>query len=170
MPAKSSTLSDSLKNDKVKHTKGGIAKKSSKSIVETTSTQVDACVLYKRKLRAMNAREHAIVWVTKNFTETNILPDFCRECMENVCDCKQCEDCDECHEDCIGNGAAFPTIKNKCLKCHPNFSDYETDYLEEIEEGLSKKYDESPFDDDEQDVSDIDSDDCDLYEEGVDSE
>lgn len=179
MPAKSSTLSESLKNDKVKQTKGGIVKKTSTKIPipitssEVVTSEVDPIVLYKRKLRAMNAREHAIVWFATNVAKGNILPETCDECLESVCDCKQCEDCgDKCCEDCLYNCSDFPTIENKCLKCHPNFSDYETDYLEEIEKGLSKKYDKSPFDDsdDEQDELDIDPDDCDVYEEGADSE
>jgi hypothetical protein len=98
------------------------------------TSEVDPIVLYKRKLRAMNAREHAIVWFATNVAKGNILPETCDECLESVCDCKQCEDCgDKCCEDCLYNCSDFPTIENKCLKCHPNFSDYETDYLEEIE-------------------------------------
>jgi len=168
MPAKSKTLSEKIEN----LPRDASEPKTKEQITElvrnhhdtkTSDVESDECEdcdcgvdeeeIDKRKLRALHAREYAILEASRRFGLENpgkTIPDFsseyvCPDCGYMVCDCAGCINCD-------GSGPAFPS--EKCEKCHPNWSDYATD---ELGEDLAAKYDRDPFfgSDSECDVSDF---------------
>jgi hypothetical protein len=118
--------------------------------------------LGKRQLRALHAREYAIIETVRRYQAENPGKEFsaarseyfCDKCCQMVCDCDTCLECD-------GAGPCFPS--NKCERCHPNYSDYATD---ELGEELAAKYDKDPFfgSDSECDIPDFD---CNTYEDEI---
>lgn len=157
MPAKSETFSQSLSQS--------FGLTASETSSQSNSSKMSAkSTLFQRKQRAINARRYAEIFALERAQieakkHGGMLPYgtqlICLDCMEMVCDCEGCTECSE-----EGQGPIFPSIENRCEKCHPNFSDYATDHLGEE---TAAKYDKDPDSEseeqeaeEEQDVSDSD--------------
>lgn len=155
MPKSSKTLSQQLPSLKSSSEKKNKSEEKAKMVllaqnhqepIEKEKTEQYDPILEKRKRRFLHAREYAIIEASKRYEKEleedgQILDHFCSDCFEMVCDCDTCPECD-------GTGPTRPS--KKCMRCHPNYSDFDS---EELGEEIAKMLDKDPFfdEDSEQD-------------------